>query len=359
MAVSSFALTPTAGAAAEPAATSSHAADGGQNAEDDSPDCPEHVPPERRGNAKKLTLLGVQCFKSGDYARAYTYYSRAFGESESDLLVAAMGRSLHELGLFHLSRDYYRQFLERKEKGEGTAKIEKRLDQLEEDVASSGRRVEIGSYPSGVPVETELENGEWVRIAETPATVELREGRYRLSFDLPKYRRQIRELEVESGDSPQTVDVALVHERSAFDATGRRLKRWGLISGLGSLPLLGTGAVFFGLMNAKFSAASDYEPGVDGAPAGKNQLMAQGYNFQRWGIGFLTAGGVSAAAGAVLFLRGRALESAAPNDDGPGNDASGNDGSGESGTASARGAERTVALEPILGLGVVGLRGRF
>lgn len=325
----------------------------GEQQDETSADCPGHVPPDRRGNAKKLTLLGVQCFKTGQHARAYTYYRRAFDESESDLLVAAMGRSLHELGLFHLSRDYYRQFLSGKEKGEGTEKIEKRLDQLEEDVASTGRRVELHSYPSGVRIQTELANGEWVVIGETPATVELREGTHRLAFDRPNYHRETRELEVESGDSPQTVDVGLVHERSVFDATANQWKRWGLITGLGSLPALGVGSLFLGLMNSKFRAASNYEPGIDGAPASKNILMAQGYRHQRWGIAFLTLGGVAAITGAGLFLRGKSLEPSSSDDGAEGDE------SDQASDTDARGASRRVALQPLIGPGIVGLKGRF
>ena len=60
---------------------------------DSEDECPRHAPPEAASDAKRLTLLGVSCFKAEEFAQAYTYYHRAFEQEESDLPRAAMGRS--------------------------------------------------------------------------------------------------------------------------------------------------------------------------------------------------------------------------------------------------------------------------
>ncbi|MFB6351194.1 MAG: tol-pal system YbgF family protein, partial [Bradymonadaceae bacterium] len=123
--------------------------------------CPKNLPPEEASDAKQLTLLGVSCFKVEQFAQAYTYYHRAYQIEQSDALRAAMGRSLHELGVYELAKFYYEDFLEGQSSDSGSVqKIRNRLGQLNDDIDGKGVRTKLQSLPPNATVHLQISNGD-------------------------------------------------------------------------------------------------------------------------------------------------------------------------------------------------------
>jgi len=284
---------------------------------------------------KQLTLLGVSCFRNGQYARAYSFYSRAYELQRSDLLRAAMGRSLHELGLYGPARAYYRSFLDGRSTDESTRKIERRLEQLSRDIESDGVTARLTSFPTGAEVHLEVPNGDWVEIGRTPAEVSLASGTYRFKFDRPGARRTTRTATLEDPSTPVEVDAELYPVDSEFDVQGRKLKRAGIYTMLASIPVLTTGGILFGLSADKFAEAEDFTFDADFVPAEQNRILETAHDFRQWGIGVTAVGTGALITGAVLFFRGRALE------------------------VEASSGESSTRVQPVLSPRTVGIRGRF
>lgn len=297
--------------------------------EDDPPTCVDFVKPEDRQEPKRLTLLGVRCFRAGDYARAYTLYSRAYDISRSALLQAALGRSLHELGVFHAARGYYQTFLEAEDTSSaGATKIRGRLDQLDEDAAANGTALDVTSYPAGATVHLELPNGDWMEAGRTPARMTLRAGDWKLKFTHPDHRTATRDITLSAdnaaaGSDPEDtanaanatrkIQVELVSLRSEFDISARKWKRAGLITGLSSIPVLAGAGVFFGLTADNFAEADDYIQDLQVASKPEDYEPAaaaldRGHRNQRIAIGLAGAGGAALITGAILWIRGKAME---------------------------------------------------
>lgn len=296
--------------------------------------CPDNSV-DANGDAKRLTLLGVSCFKSGRYAQAYTFYYRAYQHDESDLLRAAMGRSLHELGIYGPARSYYEAFLEGKRGRESAEKIEDRLDQLRDDIDANGATARLTSFPSGARVHLELDNGEWVEIGRTPTEAPLEQGTYTFKYERPGYSPRTVSTSVQSASSPTTVDAELYHLESEFDARGHRVKKAGMYTILASLPVLTGGGVLFGLSADKFAEAEDYTFDADYVPAEQNRMVEQAHVYQQWAIGVSAAGGAALLTGGILFFRGQAIESRSA-------------------------AEReSASLRPVVSPRFVGIRARF
>lgn len=309
-------------------------------------ECPTHLSPTEARDARELTMQGIACFKQEEFAQAYTFYFRAYQKQESDTLRAAMGRSLHELGLYTLAESYYESFLEGADpKADSTRKIEKRLDQLSDDIDKTAVRTKLRSFPSGATVHVQLDNGEWVEVGGTPTEIRLREGEYRFGFRRDGHQRRRVTRSLADSTTPATVDVDLYPTDSGFDATSRQWKKAGIITGLSAIPVLGAGALFFGLSADQFSEAEDLTRDGVYDPARENQLVANGHRWQRWGIGFTTVGAAAAVTAGVLYWRGMTLAPAASTKD------AGQSDSDDTGSA--------MRLRPVVSPRSVGLRARF
>ncbi len=271
--------------------------------------CPSHVPADRETDARSLTLLGVACFKQEKYARAYTFYHRAYQEDRSDTLRAAMGRSLHELGVYQVAKSYYETFLDNAEPDrQSTEKIQKRLEQLGRDLDQDAAHTKLRSFPSGASVHLQLSNGQWVELGQTPTEVRLREAEYRFAFDHADHRRRRVRRELAASSNPETIAVDLYPTRAGFDTSSRQWKKAGLITGLSSIPVLGLGGLFFGLSANKFAEAEDLTGDGYYDPDRENALVYRGHRQREIGIGFTALGAAAAITGGVLFLRGKGLE---------------------------------------------------
>lgn len=258
-------------------------------------------------DADRLTLFGVACFKNEKFAQAYTHYRRAYEIEPSDLLRAAMGRSLHELGIYDVAEHHYSSFLEGTE-GPRAKKIQQRRDQLRRDIETSAAKVDLRSFPQNATVATRLPDGGWVDVGQTPTRVALAPGRYRFKFKRAGYRNRTLERDVPRSDEPTAVEADLYHRDALFDTTAHELKKTGFITVLSSIPFLAGGAVFFAVTKDKFDEAEDYTFRADYTPADQNRLVAQGHRNQRIAIGLTGIGGATLLTGTILFLRGTALQ---------------------------------------------------
>lgn len=296
--------------------------------------CPRNLPPETASDAKRMTLLGVSCFKEEQFAQAYTYYHRAYEIEKSDLLRAAMGRSLHEIGIYEVAAFYYEAYLDSNDSGKGADKIRRRMEQLEKDTDEKGVETQLKSFPPNSTVHVELTNGDWVKLGDSPTVVHLREGRYRFAYERPNYRRRHVRRRLTKAGNPVVVDAQLYHEKSLFKVTAHRWKRNAFVMSLASIPLIGGGVVFFGLTKDKFAEAEDYISDPNYTPGRQNELVEQGHKYQRWAIGLSTLGGVTLLTAGALFLHGKALE-----------------------PKTAKSA--SAGMQPVVGPDFVGVRGSF
>ncbi|MFB6351193.1 MAG: hypothetical protein ABEN55_17370, partial [Bradymonadaceae bacterium] len=149
-----------------------------------------------------------------------------------------------------------------------------------------------------------------VELGKTPATVQLREGRYRFAFERPDYRRRQTRKRLSRATNPAVIDVEMYHASSIFEVSAQKWKRAGFITGLSSLPLFGTGIVLFGLTKENFEEAGDLAPNTpqDELSGEPKRLVQEGHRMQRVAIGVTAAGGLVAITGGLLYLRGVALQ---------------------------------------------------
>lgn len=281
------------------------------DADDDSA-CPREsrIPPDT--SPEQFTLMGVACFKSGDHARAYTYYRRAYDAAPRPLLTAAIGRTLHRLGIYHLAGQYYRRFLESDaaETGQSAAsadKIRSRLDQLERDIERDGRNLRITSVPSSAAISVTLDNGEWVSLGRTPTAVVLAPDTYRFAIHHPNHRGRVRTVDLQSDSAPESVDITLFHREAGFDKTAASWKRGGFIVSAASVPLFATAGLLFGLSHNAVRDADRIELTDADAERRRNKMVLRAGRMRGWAIATTAVGATALGVGASMMLRGGSL----------------------------------------------------
>jgi tetratricopeptide (TPR) repeat protein len=259
--------------------------------------CPGTLSPDEPQDVRTLTSYGVACFQAGDYARAYVLYRQAYDESESPLLLAALGRSLHEVGLYSIARRHYERFLRKAGEGESEAvqKIRRRLQQLDSADDATTSELKLGSTPGGADAYIQLDNGAWVPLGRTPLQVEVRPGRWTLRLDKEGYIRQERPVTLKAG-TVRREQISLISVTSEFRRRGRAIKRAGLFTTLASLPMYATAGLFWGL--AEGDTNQTPVPLVDQERAQRRRGVA---------IGLTSAGSAALASGLILWFRGNAL----------------------------------------------------
>ncbi len=318
--------------------------------------CPSksQVPPDT--SPEQFTLMGVACFKSGDHARAYTYYRRAYDASPRPLLTAAIGRTLHRLGIYHLAGQYYRKFLESDAAKTGQTaasadKIRSRLEQLERDIERDGRSLRITSVPSSAAISMTLDNGEWVSLGRTPAAVVLAPDTYRFAIHHPNHRGRIRTIDLQSDSAPESVDIPLFHREAGFDKTAAAWKRGGFIVSAASVPLFATAGLLFGLSHNATRDADRIELTDADAEERRNKMVLRAGRMRGWAIATTAVGATSLGVGAAMMLRGGSLT---PNPAYQSNDAPSSSDSpfNRSQTRNSRGLQ----LMPVLAPGGGGIR---
>lgn len=203
----------------------------------------DYVPPEIREDAMALTLQGIACFEVTYYSRALIFYRRAYAISPSPLLEAAIGRSLHELGLWGAAHAYYRRYLRRAEDDpDGRAKIEERLTELERQLEEEAANVTITSTPDGARVLLIDNNGHTEDMGTTPLTTRMAPGKYTIEVEKLGYYSRQKEI-ILSRKEQDELDVELVPQGATFNLESRRIRRIGTTTMLVSAPIAVAGGL--------------------------------------------------------------------------------------------------------------------
>lgn len=285
---------------ADPSTPESDTEDTAKEAAERAPQCPGTLAPDEPQDPRTLTSYGVACFEAGDYARAYVLYRKAYEQSESPFLLAALGRSLHEVGLYSLARRHYERFLRQANEDANGAvrKIRTRIEQLDSLSDDEASELEIGSIPDAADAFIRLNNGAWVPLGETPLKISVRPQKWTVRIEKEGYIRQQRPLTLRAGTTRRE-QIPLISVTSEFRRRGRAIKRAGLFTTLASIPLYATAGLFWGLaendLNRETFASTRFED--------------RGHRRRGAAIGLVSAGTAGLAAGLILWLRGDALAS--------------------------------------------------
>jgi tetratricopeptide (TPR) repeat protein len=284
--------------AADPSTSESDAEDTAREAAERAARCPGTLAPDEPQDPRKLTSYGVACFEAGDYARAYVLYRKAYEHSESPFLVAALGRSLHEVGLYSLARRHYERFLRQaSEDATGAVrKIRTRIEQLDSLSEEASSELKLGSIPDGADAFILLNNGAWVPLGETPLKISVRPQPWTVRIEKEGYIRQQRPLKMRAG-ATRREQIPMIRVTSEFRRRGRAIKRAGLFTTLASIPLYATAGLFWGLA----------ENDLNRETVASTRFENRGHRRRGAAIGLVSAGTAALAAGLVLWLRGDAL----------------------------------------------------
>lgn len=203
----------------------------------------DYVPPEIREDAMALTLQGIACFEVTYYTRALIFYRRAYQISPSPLLEAAIGRSLHEIGLWGAAHAYYRRYLRRAEDDpEGRAKIEERLAELERQLEEEAATITITSTPNTARVLLIDHTGHTEDLGFTPVSTRMAPGKYKIEIEKLGYYSRESEV-ILSRKEQDELDVELVPQGATFNLESRRIRRIGTTTMLVSAPIAVAGGV--------------------------------------------------------------------------------------------------------------------
>ena len=216
-----------------------------QDASSPSPNrCPAGViAPEERKDPLALTMLGVACFERGEFGQALHYYRAAYEKSQEPLLEAAIGRSLHELGLLGLAKIYYNLYLEHERADvDGRKRIEERLARLETQLNESSAQVTINAWPGTSNVYVQTHEGHRELLGTTPLSITLEPRSYTFDLEQAGFYPDTFKVNLSPGEKDEEIRE-LVPQRSTFNITTRSTRRVGTITMLVGAPILLTGAV--------------------------------------------------------------------------------------------------------------------
>lgn len=203
-----------------------------------------YIPPESRQDVTAMALRGLDCFRLGRFGQALALYRLAYTRGSDPLLEAAIGRSLHELGLWSAARSYYSLYLKNEQRDQdGRARIEERLSELDKqldvaatltvNVSKSGATILIGPAGQGRHRED---------MGSSPSTSKLRPGVYEIRVEEEGYHVSVQEVELRP-EQEVNVDVELIPQRAAFTLTTRQYRRAGALTMLGAAPFITIGGV--------------------------------------------------------------------------------------------------------------------
>ena len=199
------------------------------------------ITPEVHDDLLELTLLGVACFERGEFGYALMFYRRAYEISKVPPLEAAIGRSLHELGLYSSAQLYYDLYLEHERAdGEGRARIEERLERLERQLQDAAT-ITLRAFPGQALVRIETHEGHKETIGVTPLTIALEPRRYHVVLEQERFSPKRFTIDPAPGEH-ETYEQEMVPQRATFDLSTRAMRRVGAITSLVGAPLLLGGA---------------------------------------------------------------------------------------------------------------------
>jgi tetratricopeptide (TPR) repeat protein len=241
-------------------------------------------------------LLGVSCFNEGKYVPALIYYRRAYSQSKSPVLVAALGRTLQELGLPGLAETYYQTYLEQSPNGSNRARIQRRLKAVQKDLKVA-HRLRIQSNPPGAMVYLVLDGVHWEPLGPSPTAVSVLPRRYVIAFQEPTHHTAIERVNV---DGATTLQAELVSHQALFNLTTRKLQRRATYLGLTAAPFLGGGValLWMGRDNEERARADLWQ-----RPSEYAARLDDAYHQQNLGVGLIATGAtLGVVAGAMALV---------------------------------------------------------
>lgn len=200
------------------------------------------IPRETARDTLDLTMRGVACFERGEFGRALTFYRTAYAKSREPLLEAAIGRSLHELGLYSSAKLYYDLYLQHERVDtDGRKRIQERADRLESQLKDVAASVTLDAFPGSAKVFIQTQEGHRELLGNTPLTTQLEPKKYTIVLEQVDFLPETFTINPSPGDTIKE-QHELVPQRSTFNLTTRTTRRIGAITFLAGLPILTTGA---------------------------------------------------------------------------------------------------------------------
>ncbi len=271
--------------------------------------CPSIIPVSRKNDATYLSLKGVKCFEAQEFSRAYALYSRALELEPNATLYGAIGRVLHELGLYTLAASYYREYLDLSSSSDstGTQLIQNRLRQLEEQLATQAGTIRVTSEPSQATVYLILPDQDWLELGPTPVQFAARTGRHKIVVVHDGFYRQHHTVNLNRNGKTAHVTAELVPEDAVFDITARQWRKAGTWTMISGSPVLLTGVTLLLVGTQDLATANSYSLGETGhTPAEKRTLINRGNSLRTWGIATASVGTAAIITGAILYINGNA-----------------------------------------------------
>ncbi|MFU8802506.1 MAG: tetratricopeptide repeat protein, partial [Bradymonadaceae bacterium] len=274
-------------------------------------ECRTYVAPHQKTDVTALTLLGVACFEAGDYPQALHFYLAALEISDPIMLRAAIGRALHELGIYSAAKFFYEDYLTHAGDVDGAQRIRERLRTLEKEIEEEGGSFYVTAIPPQATVYLVLDNGDWFELGTGSAEASLKSGKYQIQIRHPDYYPHQIDLNLREGTSQREVDVELVPSSATFDVTARQWRRAGAWTMGASTPLLIGGLTLLAASAQTSKSVSEIDlddadrDTRDGLLLERQQRHDRADRLQFWGITGTAVGATGMLIGAVFYVSGR------------------------------------------------------
>ena len=265
--------------------------------------CPTQRPQPETTDHRTLTLHGLACFEARRYDWALTHYRAAYALNADPVLLATIGRSFQELGLYDLALTNYQAFLARESQTPAAERIRGRIRELEEAREDNGATIRLIASPPGHEVALVNENGDWIELGLAPAEMSLRAGTYEFVFTGEGYLPRHEKIRISSGQT-RTIRTHLISEDAAFNISTRNIRRAGILTLGVSVPATAAGITLLALssqtttaaleLDREFSDLSDYD-------ARRRELLDDAADYRRWGTIGTGIGATGMIIGALLL----------------------------------------------------------
>lgn len=281
-------------------------------AQDQQDGCEDYVTPETRRDLATLTMRGTACFDQKRYGKALKFYRQAFAMERTPLLEAAIGRTMHELGLWSTARAYYKRYLGSevaKQDPTNRQRILDRLVALQNDLRQEGTTLKLSAAPTRTYVYLELENGHRESLGATPMTLKLAPGQYKLIFEKRGYYPTNETIELDAHDAEE-IEAELVPQDATFNVPARTLRRAGATTMAFALPVIVAGGILtvVGSNNADQAETLINAQPSDQVAASDRAALDRANTQMNWGNGLIIIGSAALVTGAILTYVGYTQE---------------------------------------------------
>lgn len=270
--------------------------------------CDDYVTPETRRDLGTLTTRGTACFDKKLYGKALKFYRQAFAMERTPLLEAAIGRTMHELGLWSTARSYYKRYLASDVARQDPANRQRILDRLvtlQKEVRDSGTTLKLQAAPTRTYVYLELDNGHRESLGATPMTLKLAPGSYKIIFEKRGYYPRIETISLDAHDLEE-IEAELVPQDATFNIEARTMRRVGTTTFAFAVPVVVAGGILSAIGSNNAEQAQTL---IDAQAPGEvlstdRDALARANTQQKWGNGLLIIGSAAIVTGAVLAIVG-------------------------------------------------------